>query len=172
MDTGKNIEGTTRDLPATVRFARRDDLDGIREVQRRAARSYTEKFTNVISDAIDDSTRLVVVVVAEAGSGLGGWATTKYWPDHDGPAPGGHYLMGITAAPEQRRLGIGRSLIGARIEWIRHRADSVMFFANARNTASLAAHQRWPFQEISRGHEFRGVQFEGGLGLLLRAQFN
>ncbi|MEO7122052.1 MAG: GNAT family N-acetyltransferase [Lacisediminihabitans sp.] len=169
MHTGENIEAPTRDLPA-VRVGRRDDLDGICEVQRRAGRSSSEKFTNAISDAIGDSKRLVVV--AEAAGELAGWATTRYWPDHEAAAPAGHYLMGITVAPDQRRLGIGRSLIGARVEWIHHRADSVMFFANARNTASLTAHQRWPFHEISRGPEFRGVKFEGGLGLLLRAQLN
>ncbi|MET4783072.1 hypothetical protein [Glaciihabitans sp. UYNi722] len=47
-----------------------------------------------------------------------------------------------------------------------------MFFTNATNTASIAAHSPWPFQEISRGDGFRGVEFDGGLGLLFRAQLN
>lgn len=143
---------------------------GIREVQRLGARSNSETFTHVISDAINDPERLVVV--AGADGDLVDWAATKYWPDHDGAAPPGYYLMGITVAPEHRRQGIGQALIGARIEWIRHRAVDVMFFVNATNTGSLAAHQRWPFQEISRGNELRGIQFVGGLALLFHAQLN
>ncbi len=153
-----------------VRVARLDELDGIREVQRLGGRSNSETFTHVISDAINDPERLVVV--AGADGKLVGWAATKYWPDHDGAAPPGHYLMGISVAPEHRRQGIGQALIGARIEWIRHRAEDVMFFVNAINSGSLAAHQCWPFQEISRGTQFRGIQFVGGLGLLFHAQLN
>jgi aminoglycoside 6'-N-acetyltransferase I len=153
-----------------VRVARLDDLDGIREVQRLGGRSTSETFTHVISDAIDDPERLVLV--AGADGKLVGWAATKYWPDRDGAAPAGHYLTGITVAPQHRRLGIGQALIGTRIEWIRDRAKDVTFFVNATNAGSLAAHQSWPFQEISRGNEFRGIQFVGGLGLLFHAQLN
>jgi GNAT superfamily N-acetyltransferase len=170
VDKDNSIECADRDMASAVRVARHDDLDGIREVQRRGGRSTSETFTQVISEAIDHSERLVVV--AEADGELVGWAATKYWPAHDGAAPPGHYLMGITVAPEHRRLGVGQALIGARIQWIRHRADNVTFFVNATNTASLAAHRRWSFQEISRGNEFRGVQFDGGVGLLFHAQLN
>ena len=170
MDTGSNVERADRDMGFPVRVARHDDLDGIREVQRRAGRSTSETFTRVISDAINDPARLVLV--AEADGELVGWAATKYWPDHDGAAPPGHYLMGITVAPEQRRLGIGQALIAARIQWIRHRADSVTFSVNTTNTASIAAHQRWSFKETSRGTEFRGIQFVSGLGRLFHAQLN
>jgi len=170
VDTGNNVERADRDTGFPVRVARHDDLDGICEVRRRAGRSTSETFTRVISDAINDPARLVAV--AEADDELVGWAATKYWPDYDGSAPQGHYLMGITVLPERRRLGIGHALIAARIQWIRHRADSVTFFVNATNAASIAAHQRWSFQEISRGTEFRGIQFVSGLGLLFYAQLN
>jgi aminoglycoside 6'-N-acetyltransferase I len=165
-DTDRNYR-PARDMLATVRVARHGDLDGILAVQQLGGRSTSESFTAAISKAIDDPKRLVVV--AGVGSDLVGWATTQYWPNDDGAAPSGHYLMGVTVAPEHRRLGVGHALIDTRIEWIRHRADSVMFFTNARNTASVAAHDPWPFQEVSRGDEFRGVRFDGGFGLLFRA---
>jgi aminoglycoside 6'-N-acetyltransferase I len=168
VDSTKSTSRSAHEIPATVRVAHHGDLDGILAVQRLGGRSTSASFTDAISDAIDDSKRMVVV--AEVGSGVVGWATTQYWPDNDGTAPSGHYLMGVTVAPEQRRLGIGHALIGTRIEWIRHRADRVMFFTNARNAASVAAHDPWPFEEICRGNEFRGVRFNGGLGLLFQAQ--
>jgi aminoglycoside 6'-N-acetyltransferase I len=168
VDSTKSTSRSAREVPATVRVAHLGDLDGILAVQLLGGRSTSASFTDAISGAIEDSNRLVVVAVI--GSELVGWATTQYWPDNDGTTPSGHYLMGVTVAPEQRRLGIGHALIGTRIEWIRHRADRVMFFTNARNTASVAAHDQWPFEEICRGNEFRGVRFNGGLGLLFQAQ--
>ncbi|MET4783073.1 GNAT family N-acetyltransferase [Glaciihabitans sp. UYNi722] len=113
-------EGVTRDMPAMVRVARHEDLDGILAIQREGGRSSSELFANTTSDAFDDSLRLVVV--AEASFGLVGRATTQYSPNQDGAAPSGHYLMGVTVASQQRRLGVGHALINARIEWIRHRA--------------------------------------------------
>jgi GNAT superfamily N-acetyltransferase len=166
----RRIENGAPDSAVATRVARKGDLDGIREVQRHSARSFSEKFSTAISDAIDDRTRQVVV--AEVHGEIVGWAATKYWADDDGDAPSGHYRMGITVAPENRQLGIGKALIEVRIEWIHHQADQVMFFANSTNTASLAAHRHWPFQEISRGTEFRGIRFDNGVGLLFCAQLD
>jgi aminoglycoside 6'-N-acetyltransferase I len=168
VDSTRSTSRSAPGLAATVRVAHLGDLDGVLAVQRLGGRSTSASFTDAISGAIEDSNRLVVVAVI--GSELVGWATTQYWPDNDGTTPSGHYLMGVTVAPEQRRLGIGHALIDTRIEWIRHRADRVMFFTNARNKASVAAHDPWPFEEICRGNEFRGVRFDGGLGLLFQAQ--
>ena len=151
-----------------IRIACRDDMDEILSIQKGSGRSCSEGFMRVMFRTIDDPARLVLL--AQSGTIPVGWATTKYWPDDDGAAPAGHYLMGITVVPAHRRQGIGKQLIAARIEWIHERADSVMFFTNADNIASFAAHSPWPFQEIARASHFRGIPFENGLGLLFKAQ--
>ena len=168
MVKGNDTRAHQRGRVATIRVARPDDIGSIQDVQHRAGRAASDTFTAVMSAAIDDPERLVVV--AEIDDLQVGWATTKFWPDAEGAAPAGQYLMGVTVAADFRRAGIGHALIAKRIEWIRHRTDRVMFFANARNAASLAAHRAWRFEEIARGSEFRGISFDGGLGLLYRAQ--
>ncbi|MET4706093.1 ribosomal protein S18 acetylase RimI-like enzyme [Frigoribacterium sp. UYMn621] len=98
-----------------------------------------------------------------------GWASTKYFPDVDGDAPAGHYLMGITVAPKSRRLGVARSLITARLSWISQVADNAFYFASSMNQASIGAHEPWNFHEIARAHQFRGVPFASGEGILFQA---
>ena len=111
-----------------IRPATLADLDEIMDVQRAAGRSRTTRFRERTAEAIVDELRHVVIA---------------------------RYLMGVTVEPEHRRAGIARALIAARIAWIRQRDDTVSYFANATNTASLAAHRDWPFEEIARGPVFQ-----------------
>jgi GNAT superfamily N-acetyltransferase len=154
--------------PAAIRPATVDDLDEIMDVQRRAGREATTRLRERTAEAIADDNRHVVV--ARLDDRCVGWAATQYFAEPDGPAPAGHYLMGVTVEPEHRRKGIARALIAARIAWIRERDDSVSYFANAQNAASLTAHHDWPFEEIARGPAFHGVSFAGGVGVLLTAE--
>jgi ribosomal protein S18 acetylase RimI-like enzyme len=84
-------------------------------------------------------------------------------------APAGWYLGGLLVAGAHRRRGIGAALTRARLDWIFARSDEAWFFANARNLASLALHERLGFIEVTRDFVYPGVGFEGGVGVLCRA---
>ncbi len=157
-------------MPLTIRPATIGDLDEIIDVQRAAGRGTTTQFRERTAETIADELRHVVV--ARLGDRCVGWAGTQFFAEPDGLAPSGHYLMGVTVEPSHRRAGIGQALIAARIAWILERDDTVSYFANATNTASLAAHHDWPFEEIARGPVFHGVTFTGGVGVLLTARFD
>jgi L-amino acid N-acyltransferase YncA len=58
-----------------------------------------------------------------------------------------------------------------RLDWIRRRAAEAWFFANARNTASIALHRELGFEEVSRRFSFPGLTFDGGDGILFRLVF-
>lgn len=157
------------DAQIQVRKASAHDLDGVLDVQCRApGRSATERFREQAADAITDQSLLFLV--ACVGENVIGWAMTTHFAEPDGPAPAGHYLMGVTVDPEWRRKGAGTLLVEARLDWIRERDKVAYFFANARNPGSIALHERWGFREIARGVEFRGVPFDGGEGVLFAAE--
>lgn len=168
-DGAEDRDVSASETPRT-RAAVLADVGAILDVQRRAGRADSPEFAKATSSAIDDPDRLVVV--GEIEGRLAGWAATKYWPNPEGTAPAGHYLMGVTVVPEHRRRGLGRALIAHRLEWISERSDFAMFFANARNEASIAAHRAWSFEEIASGEEFRGVRFSGDVGGLFRASLH
>jgi aminoglycoside 6'-N-acetyltransferase I len=143
------------------------DLPGILALQQHSGGAFSEQFRDVTEGAILDPERCFVVACIQGA--LVGWATTRYFAEADGAAPAGHYLMGIRVDLTHRRRGVAHALIGARVDWIRERADNAYYFTNARNSASMAAHRRWSFVEIARAPEFRGVTFEGGEGALFGA---
>ena len=78
---------------------------------------------------------------------------------------------GIFVVPEQRGKGIGTGLTRMRLDWIRQRAAEAWFFANARNTASIALHRKLGFGEASRRFSFPGLTLDGGEGILFRLVF-
>lgn len=108
--------------------------------------------------------------VARVGDEVAGYSRVEYWTaPADAPAttaPEGWYLMGLLVDPTHRRTGLGRALTAARLDWLRSRATRAWYFANARNTASLALHASLGFREVTREFEFPGVRFEGGVGVL------
>lgn len=160
--------GAGRD--SSIRTARPNDLARVVGIERLAGRDPSPRFARTIGAAIDDPDRLVLTAALD--DEVVGWAATLHWPLADGVAPAGQYLTGVTVMPSCRRRGVGRSLISARMAWIAERADEAYFFANAGNLASLGAHRGWGFEEIARGPAFRGVSFDGGVGLLLRARLH
>ena len=85
-------------------------------------------------------------------------------------APAGLYLTGVVVAPAWRRRGVGTALTAARLAWARGRAEQVWAFTNARNTASLVLHERLGFVEAGRAASYLGEPFDGGVGVLLRAE--
>ncbi len=83
--------------------------------------------------------------------------------------PRGWYLAGLIVAPAHRRRGIAARLTRERLAWIAARSAEAWYFANARNRATIDLHARLGFVEVARGIAVPGVTFEGGVGLLFRA---
>lgn len=149
----------------SLRTAVPGDIDGMMEVQRRSpGRPASDAFRRRTAAVLEDDASHVVVAIAEGD--IVGWAMTAFFDAADGAAPAGHYLMGVTVVPGFRRRGVGGALIRARLDWIAARADAAWFFTNARNSASIALHERFGFTEIARGPRFRNVPFDGGAGVL------
>jgi len=122
--------------------------------------------------AIADPDRCVLIAEAwDAGRrAVVGWAKTHHHVEAVDPAPPGHYLGGVTVDPAWRRRGVGAALTDARLQWIAGRADEARYVVNAQNRASIDLHRRWGFIEVLRGPRLMGVEFDGGVGLLLRAE--
>ncbi|WP_222710386.1 GNAT family N-acetyltransferase [Quadrisphaera setariae] len=89
-------------------------------------------------------------------------------PVDDDDAPAGLYLTGLLVDPAWRRRGLGEQLTRWRLERLRRSGEPVLFFTNARNTASLALHTRLGFVEVGRAASYLGEPFTGGVGVLMR----
>lgn len=76
----------------------------------------------------------------------------------------------MVVAPAWQRRGIGEALTRARLAWARRRTDEVWMFNNARNEVSLALHGRLGFVEVGRASSYLGEPFDGGAGVLMRAE--
>ena len=91
-------------------------------------------------------------------------------PEHPpGTAPSGYYLVGLIVAPEWRRHGIGELLTEARMRWTAERADTIWYFANVANGATLDLHERFGFEEVTRDFSFPNAPLQPGTGVLLKA---
>jgi len=112
------------------------------------------------------------LVVAEAEAGVVGYGRARLFePGSDAPrdtAPRGYYLMGLFVRPDLRRAGVGAALTETRLRWISEGAEEAWFFANAHNSASIALHRGFGFEEVTRQFSFPGLAFEGGEGILFR----
>ena len=147
-----------------VRPATAGDLDHLTRIQIAAGReSHPDHDARAVADPG------VCVLVAEVGGWVAGWGTTSCLDTPADLAPAGHYLGGVTVEPDWRRRGIALALTDARLRWIAGRADEAYYVVNASNRASIDLHRRWGFLEVARGPSFAGIPFDGGLGLLMRA---
>jgi ribosomal protein S18 acetylase RimI-like enzyme len=121
-------------------------------------------------DILDESRLLLIAATAD---GLVAFGRAGYWEPPPGSpadvAPAGWYLFGVIVREEWRRHGIGLELTRQRLDWIRRRADEAFYFANARNRASIDLHARLGFVEVTREFTFPGSSFDGGVGILFRA---
>ena len=86
-------------------------------------------------------------------------------------APAGYYLMGMVVHPDHRRRGVATALTQARLDWISKHADEAWYFANARNAASIALHEPFGFEEVTRSFFYPRVDFDRGDGVLFRLRF-
>jgi ribosomal protein S18 acetylase RimI-like enzyme len=154
-----------------VRDGRADDVDSCVSLALIAAPdSDVSKWRTSLLEDVEIPDRLLVV--AECADGVIGYGRVlRFAPEPDSPtdiAPAGYYLMGPVVHPEHRRVGVGAALTRARIDWIGERADEVWYFANARNVASIALHESFGFEEITRSFSYPRVDFDGGEGILFR----
>ena len=121
-------------------------------------------------DIIDEERLLLVAATA---NGLAAFGRAGHWGPPEGApadvAPAGWYLFGVVVRDVWRRHGIGLDLTRRRLDWIRERADEAFYFANARNRPSIDLHARLGFIELTREFTFPGASFEGGAGILFRA---
>lgn len=76
---------------------------------------------------------------------------------------------GLTVIPGFRRVGIGRRLLETVFEGVQELGGEgpLHSVVNARNRPSLDLHRSVGFDVIESGPRFAGIEFDGGVGLLL-----
>src|SRR5262245_3847322 len=157
-----------------VRPAQMKDVNGLAalhlEREGGILREYQERYHRELEENVDG--RYHLLLVADEGERLVGFGRVVYFqPPPDAPAniaPAGWYLMGLVVSPRFRRRGIGGELTRRRLEWIDGKADEVFYFVNAQNRASIALHEGFQFEELTRDFNYPGVTFTGGVGILYR----
>ena len=129
------------------------------------------RFREEIRDHGGDAHRLLMV--ATQGERTLGYGRAVYFePPVGSPeniAPAGWYLAGVIVGQAHRRQGIGAELTRRRLEWVQQSATEAFYFVNAQNRVSLALHDAFHFEEVTRDFVFPGVAFVGGEGVLFRA---
>ena len=115
--------------------------------------------------------RAPVLVVAETdlpeGPKVVGWSGATQTPLHPG-GPTQWLTAGLTVDPASRRQGIGHRLLQVVIEAVGAlHGDALHSVVNARNAASLALHHSLGFTVLETGPCFAGIEFDGGVGILL-----
>jgi ribosomal protein S18 acetylase RimI-like enzyme len=129
--------------------------------------------TSLLAD-IDNPKRLLVV--GDSSHHVVGYGRAHLFEPPVGSAadvaPTGYYLAGVVVDPAHRRNGVGAALTRARLDWISRRARVAWYFANARNTASIALHEPFGFEEVTRSFSFPDVAFAGGEGILFRLELS
>lgn len=158
-----------RPVQVAVRPAVRGDVDTMQEIQRRAGRpAHPDAYRRAVENP--DCCVLVAGCSSQTGDPIiVGWAQTYLHAAAVDAAPTGHYLGGVTVDPSWRRRGVALALTEARVQWIADRADEVFYVVNPRNLASIELHRRWSFEEVMRSARLTGVEFSGGVGILMRA---
>lgn len=123
---------------------------------------------------IDNPDRLLVI--AESSDDVVGYGRAHLFEPPAGSAadvaPTGYYLAGVVVHPAHRRNGVGAALTRARLDWISRRSGEAWYFANARNTGSIALHEPFGFEEVTRAFSFPDVEFDGGEGILFRLELS
>jgi ribosomal protein S18 acetylase RimI-like enzyme len=154
-----------------VRPAGAADVDALVELAIRTGED-PETMRRRFESDLDIPERMLIL--ATAAGQVAGYGRTLYFSPDDGAlpyvAPAGFYLAGLLVAPSSRRQGLGRAITRARMAWAFERADEVWYFTSAGNRASIALHAELGFVEVTRDFSFPDVSFEGGSGVLGRAQ--
>ncbi|MEV4618902.1 GNAT family N-acetyltransferase [Asanoa sp. NPDC049573] len=155
-----------------VRRGGLDDVPGCLELAVTVLGLNPVTWADSLRDSATDADRMLHVAEDE-GRIIGYGRSALYTPPADAPdnaAPAGWYLLGLVVDPAYRRRGVGRALTVARMASIFERAEAVWYFARARNQASLDLHTELGFVEVTRDFWFPELTFEGGVGVLARAE--
>ena len=85
------------------------------------------------------------------------------------PQEAGQWLTaGLTVIPEARRSGVGRRLLEAVVNAVEALDDRPLHsVVNSRNAPSLELHRSLGFDVVETGPCFAGIEFDGGVGVLL-----
>lgn len=128
---------------------------------------HVRTFERQIKRAVHDNDLLILVAEADGEIIAFGRAGFHHWrtPEDKG-VPEGWYLLGVVVRPAYRRRGVARELTRRRLEWLDAKCNSVYYFANAQNRASIELHEAFGFREVTRDFSYPGVEFTGGEGIL------
>ena len=161
----------TPESAISVRPARSEDLRVCAELIVSRTGGPVEKRRQKLVADLEHPDRYTVVACAD--DLVVGYASVfrhDLTPEHPaGTAPSGYYLVGLIIAPDWRRQGIGELLTLDRMRWTASRADTIWYFANVANGATLDLHQRLGFEEVTRDFTFPNAPLQPGTGVLLKA---
>ena len=87
-------------------------------------------------------------------------------------SPQGWYLSGLIVNPDYRRAGIAHELTRQRLNALSQHTDTVYYFANVNNQASIDLHGRFGFELLKDDFCFPGVTFNQGRGQLFGIKLN
>ena len=120
-----------------------------------------------VTEQLDRGERMLV---AEVDGTVVAYAKTGHRAPHDpdDPAPVGMWLTGAVVAPDHRRSGIARRLVGLLVAERRPTDGPVWSMTDSANRASLALHAGLGFAEVLRAPRMLGQDFGSGTGVLLR----
>jgi ribosomal protein S18 acetylase RimI-like enzyme len=171
----KDGERRSTSADVVIRAAIADDVADLAALEAERERGDPAEYAAKLEKLIAASAaRKTLALTAQHKARLVGLAkVTRFAPPPDSPpsiAPAGWYLSGVIVAPDYRRSGIGRRLTHARLTWIAERDHAAYYFSNARNRASIDLHRAFGFIELTRDFSFPGASFEGGIGILFRAE--
>ncbi|UYM07516.1 GNAT family N-acetyltransferase [Solicola gregarius] len=152
--------------PGSVRLARPSDIETVAALSVTRDGGERAERAERLRRHIDAETSALHVGTID--DGVVGFGLIRELTFDEGSPPDGLYLGGVVIAEAWRRQGLAYALTAARLEWARERSDVVWYFANARNRASIALHDRFGFEEHTRDVRVPGVTFTGGEGVLFR----
>jgi len=126
-----------------IRQALPDELAAINAVHHACGRQDWD--ATVLSDP-----GALFVAVALVDDTIVGAGKTHFQAEPERGAPAGYYLGGVSVHPDHRRRGVGFGLTRARIDWVWERSDTVYYFTDDTNVASMRLHASFGFTEIAR----------------------
>ena len=165
VDYEPHAHSTRSEVDVQIRPAMAADADGLAAVL--AVRG------GAIEEHIDRAARLIeqldVLLVADRHGELGGWCGIQRHSIRPDAEPE-WLIAGLTVRPEWRRRGIAARLLREVLEATNGSAPDEPIFSviNATNRASIDLHEHLGFMEIGRAATFAGIEFTGGVGVLLR----
>lgn len=155
----------------TVRPARPDDAEAVREIRNHAVEHSTALWTRRQQSGTEAAAWLAVhlgrgsAFVAEAEGEVVGFATYAPWRDFDGFS--GTMENSVYVREGRHGLGIGSALLGGLIASAREAGHhSLIAGIEAENTASVRLHERFGFRHVGTVPE-AGTKFGRWLDLTL-----